>query len=409
MYLSSDFVCRLECDPGYVSDLPPTVKCVEGQFEPYRSDQFTCTVASILSISTEGEMEVLSADCNKLLPNIPEMSLEGHSVNVIDHQLILGPARVDGDSWWFYSLEDPRGGVLGTEWTAKKVIDKNAPVGHVNFEHRADLVYIGAGQTKLENGRALNNEWNNFQLKDTLNGEEFKSHTQYSCVAKIDNHHFYIIGGLDVASKTATNRVVEVNMQDQTTTEMKNSEFLKHARFMHACAIFNEKEETGEGEDNNVKRFIIISGGIQNYGGSIIANEIYDIEQRKSKVLTLRNKRPRFSHQLVQMGPDIFALGGRTQAVKRLATVEKLNIQTGQWSIHGKRLKSGATAGLAVTLLPSSALDCRSGCTCGKPPPSRILGGTPSQVTSPSPVHPSSPGRQPPLAGAPPGRPRPCA
>ena len=34
MYLSSDFVCRLECAPGYVSDLPPTVKCVEGQFEP---------------------------------------------------------------------------------------------------------------------------------------------------------------------------------------------------------------------------------------------------------------------------------------------------------------------------------------------------------------------------------------
>ena len=78
---SSDFVCRLECSPGYVSDLPPTVKCVEGQFEPYRSYQFHCTVATILSISTEGEMEVMSEECNKLLSNIPDMSLDGHSVN----------------------------------------------------------------------------------------------------------------------------------------------------------------------------------------------------------------------------------------------------------------------------------------------------------------------------------------
>ena len=78
--------CRLDCEPGYMSDLPPITTCVLGNFVPHRPEKFTCQQTVALLVSDEGEMEVFGEEetCNRLMTNIPPLSLTGHSISLLD-------------------------------------------------------------------------------------------------------------------------------------------------------------------------------------------------------------------------------------------------------------------------------------------------------------------------------------
>ena len=103
--------CRLDCDPGYMSDLPPIISCVDGNYEPNRPQEFTCQKTVALIVSKAGEMEIFGEDskCNRIMTNIPPLNFTGHSVSLLDNQLILGASSVASDSWRYLSLRNPRG------------------------------------------------------------------------------------------------------------------------------------------------------------------------------------------------------------------------------------------------------------------------------------------------------------
>ena len=83
--------CRLDCDAGYMSDLPPIISCVNGNYEPNRPGEFKCQKAVALIVSKTGEMEVFGEDskCNRLMTNIPSLTLRGHSVSLLDNLWVI--------------------------------------------------------------------------------------------------------------------------------------------------------------------------------------------------------------------------------------------------------------------------------------------------------------------------------
>ena len=135
----------MDCDAGYMSDLPPIISCVNGNYEPNRPGEFKCQKAVALIVSKSGEMEVFGEDskCNRLMANIPPLSLGGHSVSLLDNYLVITASSVTNDGWWYHSLKDARGGLLANPWKHTKTLGNDAPVRHVSFVYGKDLVLLG--------------------------------------------------------------------------------------------------------------------------------------------------------------------------------------------------------------------------------------------------------------------------
>ena len=102
--------CRLNCDPGYESELPPIITCVDGNYEPNRPEEFVCQKTVALIVTKAGEMEVFSdnSKCNRVMGNIPPMTLGGHSVNLLDNYLVITESREVNNGWWYSSLSNAR-------------------------------------------------------------------------------------------------------------------------------------------------------------------------------------------------------------------------------------------------------------------------------------------------------------
>ena len=154
--------CRLECDPGYVSDLNPVFECTEGRYQPNRPSEFSCEPAVALIVSDLGEREIVSAEastkCDQQLSTIPNVDMSGHSINLVDNQLILGATAIeDGENWWFMSLDNARAGLLTNKWTSKLVKGQKAPKNHITFNFGKSLFYFGGdfkAQSLLKDGRS---------------------------------------------------------------------------------------------------------------------------------------------------------------------------------------------------------------------------------------------------------------
>ena len=96
--------CRLECDPGYVSDLTPVFECTGGKYEPFTPKMYRCQPAVALIISGTGEREILTAEpspkCDQLLSTMPDKNMRGHTIELLDNHLILGATAVDDEKHW---------------------------------------------------------------------------------------------------------------------------------------------------------------------------------------------------------------------------------------------------------------------------------------------------------------------
>ena len=359
-----------------MSDLPPIISCVDGNYEPNRPQEFVCQKTVALLVSKSGEMEVFGEDrkCNRILTNIPSLTLGGHSVSLLDNQLIIGAFSVTSDSWRYLSLRNPRGGILANSWTETKTLGTDGPVGHLSFVYGKDLVFLGGErrtQVILQNGRSENGEWNALRLT-WKNGASFDEVPQDACLVKVNSYKFALLGGRDTSTDQMTPKVLMINMKEQSVEEIGSLAF---ARSRHACAIVSDP-------DFNAKNFVLVTGGLSD--DSEAKDEIFHLTKRTSKPLDLFMNVQRIDHRMIALGDTVFALGGQHHIDgSDVDTIEFFNVNSESWTVHPTRLKSVSMSGLAVTGLPISAVSCNQGCQCGVPSTSRIIGGEDAEVISP--------------------------
>ena len=317
-------------------------------------------------------MEVFGEDskCNRLMGNIPPLSLGGHSVNLLDNYLVIAATSIDSKSWWYHSLKSARAGLLANPWKHTKTLGNDAPIHHVSFVYGKDLILLGGTkgtQVALQNGREENGEWNALRLTLKKDGSNFDQFTQDACVVKVTRENFFVIGGRESSDGPALSTVYSINMKEQNVREVGS---LKYPRAKHACAIL-----PGPSKDFNNKQILVT-------GGSTRGDEIFDVTLRSSRILTDSMKIPRINHVLVTLGQKVFALGGKREASddSTLAEIEVFDADSESWSLHSSTLFSKSTDGLAVTELPSSSVSCIQDCQCGVKSGARIVGGTEAQV-----------------------------
>ena len=360
-----------------MSDLPPIISCVNGNYEPNRPGEFKCEKAVALIVSKSGEMEVFGEDskCNRIMANIPSLSLTGHSVSLLDNQLVIGAFSVTSDSWKYLSLRDPRGGLLANPWTETKTLGANGPVGHVSFVYGKDLVFLGgerSSQVILQNGRSENGEWNTLRLS-WKNGTSFDDVPQDACLVKVNSYKFALFGGQDASTGQMTPKVLMLDMKEQSVEELGSLTF---ARSRHACAIISDPAP-----DFNANNFVLVTGGFFDDSGS--KDELFDLTKRISRPLDLFMNVRRSDHRMIALGDTLFALGGQHHIDgSTVDTIEVYDVSSESWTTHPYRLMSSSTSGLAVTALPLSAVSCNVGCQCGVSSAARIVGGEDAKVIS---------------------------
>ena len=353
-----------------MSDLPPIISCVNGNYEPNRPGEFKCQKAVALIVSKTGEMEVFGEDskCNRLMTNIPSLTLRGHSVSLLDNQLVIGAFSVTSDSWKYLSLRDPRGGLLANPWTETKTLGANGPVGHLSFVYGKDLVFLGGergSQVILQNGRSENGEWNALRLS-WKDGTSFDDVPQDACLVKVNSYKFALLGGRDISTDRITSTVLMINMKEQSVEELGSLIF---ARVRHACAIISDS-----------KNLVLVTGGLFDSAGA--SDEIFDLTKRRSRPLDLMTNQ-RSDHRMIALGGTLFALGGQHHTDgSTVDTIEVFSASSESWTVHPSRLMSSSTSGLAVTALPLSAVSCNQDCQCGISSAARIVGGEEAEVIS---------------------------
>ena len=368
---SSALECRLECDPGFESTLPPVTTCVGGLFWPLPMHAFRCETAIALLVSKKGEMEVFGEDkqCSRLMKNIPAFDRKEEdlspSVSLLDDLLVVGPVGpVSVTSWQYFVLKNPRKGILANSWTARKSYGKE-PKEHLSFVHRKSLVFLGGHtdiQTTMRNAQPQDTYWDEFSLNWKVLAQRIP---QDACVVKADQDTFYILGGQFEGAHR--NEIFKVDMTDQSAEEIAK---LSISRSQHACALLLI----------DGKKFILITGG--KFDQAEEKDELLDLED-----LTLSNlnpmMNPRSEHRMVNIGDKLFSFGGQAKEDNTmLNSIEIFNADTRSWKTHTEKLLSAATSSLAFTSLPLSAVSCSKNCKCGLPPISRrILGGQDAKVT----------------------------
>ena len=316
-------------------------------------------------------MEVFAEDarCNRLMGNIPPLSLEGHTMNLLDNYLVIAASGISNNAngWWYHSLENARAGLLANPWKHTKTIGNDAPKHHVSFVYGKDLILLGGRkgtQVALQNGREENGEWNTLRLTLDSDGSDFDKFTQDACLVKVKRDIFYVMGG------KSSKKVYSINMKEQKVQEVGS---LRYTRANHACAII-----PGSSSNDFRNQRILVTGGTKS------RDEIFNVTTGKSSLLSKGRsmKVRRMNHQMVNLGQKIFALGGQRQAddFSALDAIEVFDEDSDTWSIHSASLLSKSTEGLALTELPSSAVSCVQECQCGVKSGARIVGGLEAQV-----------------------------
>jgi hypothetical protein len=192
----------LECDPGYVSDKPPFITCVEGKYQPASQSDFVCKPAVALILTTEGELELFSHDgrCNDILTNLPPFITVGQTIDLLDNQLSIVGFNVQTESWSTMSLENPRGGLLANLWTYETItitkIPPHSPIPrHLNFVYGQHLVLKGGEegkQTYPSVGQLKSRDFFDDAVTKDLFSVGFSSE---ACRIRLNKDIYFVIGG----------------------------------------------------------------------------------------------------------------------------------------------------------------------------------------------------------------------
>ena len=325
------------------------VNCVNGKYEPHRPSEFVCQPAVAVVVSTEGEIEVFSPEeaCSKKLTHTVNLSASGHSVNLLDNQLVLSGYQEDCGSWQSVALEDPRGGLLSSRRTVTcSQLGEEAPRYHSTFVHRNNLYLLGGQQNTL--AKLENNVWSNINFK-WIDGRSFSSLASGACSISINKNIFIVLGGFSAEAQEMLSAVSAVDVTQHTVEERPN---LRQGRAFHSCEILADGR-------------ILVSGGYtnkENPNKSLAPDELYNTATGASQVLTVANSLSRYQHRLVRLEKTVFALGGRDGTGKEVASIKQFDTATNTWLDHSQALLSNSTSGMAVTAFPRSAVDCVEEC-----------------------------------------------
>ena len=300
-----------------------------------------------------GEVEIFSKDekCQQKLTNTPPFDATGHTLDLVDNQLIMVGYVIDAASWKVMTLDDPRGGLLANQWSSTSSYGIENSRYHTSYVRDNALALIGGDQktqAKLENG-----EWKSFNLR-WVNGSIFSNFSSASCGLKLRNNMFMVIGGIadrETSSSRILNVVVTINGTDESVTELTPT---KHARAFHSCVCLGDFQT------------VLISGGYSstdNPNQSLVPDEVYNTVTGESQEVTA--SLGRYQHHLILLEDTVFALGGRGADGALLTSVERFDVISRTWIHHANSLLSNATAGVAIAALPISAVDCVGDCLCG--------------------------------------------
>ena len=364
-----DLQCHLECQPGHVPNLPPSITCVRGKFEPAKPSEFVCEPAALLMLSRENELSVFTPKegkkCNKKLPNTPPSVEPGMSISLFKNHLVIAGFQTEDASWKYHTLADARGSLLAATWNTTATIGEEAPKDHTSYTFARSLVLVrgeGKEPMKLDMDRIGNKNGSWVQIK-------FKNETSLvndivtQCGVKTNWRTFITFGG-----RRQNGEVVPlVLIYNKETEEMKELPPMKYGRTNHACVLVDHRR-------------VLITGGRDRHG-AIVQDEVYDLVLQYSTVSTSSMATPRYDHSMALLGETVLALGGRDASGAEIQSVERYSPIDGSWEMHPESLLSNSTGGLATTLFPQSALDCDVGCQCGNPKDHRIIGGTEAEVS----------------------------
>ena len=310
-----------------------------------------------------------------MVANAPELNLRGHSLNLLDNYLVIGASIYGSGEWWHHSLRAARGGLLANPWEHTNTTGNDAPIGHISFVYKNNLVMLGGEkntQVMIETGKEREGQWKTKSLRLVTwpNRDHFDFSFKDACVVKMAMDTFFVAGGRNTSNNEIRSTVLHINMTAQTVQEAGS---LLYPRTQHACAIIPNPS-------NNKKKRILITGGYSH--SNLATDEIFDPENGRSTRLGNTMEIPRLNHQMVNIGQKVFALGGQRQPDdnSRLDVIEVFDVISNTWSVHSSSLLSASTDGIAVTELPRSAVFCGQGCQCGVRSKTRIIGGELTEV-----------------------------
>ena len=317
-------------------------------------------------------MEIYSSQsnqCNQKILKYNGFAIAGHTVDLLDNELILIGDTSLGGKFKYISIHSPRENLLAVKYSLETSNVKGSPYKHTSFRQGNKLTVLGGDQSPK--ARLDANVWTKINLQ-WKNQQVFSAFTSAACRIKLTKNKFLLIGGIsNDGKKEARKNVLMINMAEDTVNELPS---MNHARAHHSCELLS-------GED-----LIIISGGTPQSpktGTStidIVPDEVYSLKTGLSKTSSTAASLGRYQHRLIRLGKSVHALGGRNGSGQQSSIVEAFNEETRAWEDQNNHLKSDQTGELAVTPFPLTAVDCVNGCKCGQAASSRVVNGTETQV-----------------------------
>ena len=322
-------------------------------------------------------MEILSKQerCSQVILKNSNFSTSGHTIDLLDDQLILVGDKRLGGKFKYFRIHSPRENMLAMKYSWESSSIKGSPHGHTSYVQGNKLTLLGGDQ----NSKAtLNTDiWINLNLR-WRNQTTFLAFTSASCRVKLTQDKFVLMGGLPNDKKDAETTVLKIDLQEETVEELPP---MKLGRVQHSCQIL----ELG-GEE-----VILVSGGTGTRPSPAVSSpaiqndEIYYLNKTtEPKELSEAASLGRYQHKLLRLGDLVFAAGGKDGTAVLPSVVSVFNVDSQAWEDSSQHLKSGDTGELAVTPFPLASVDCVEGCQCGRPasgPAStRVVGGNETQV-----------------------------
>ena len=366
--------CRLDCDPGYVSQRAPIITCVDGRYEPFRPSTFICQPAAVLVITEKGDVEIFSnkPECqSNVTENFANFTGFGRTLSLLDDQILLVGGDLNATKHTYVNIQHPRQGLHAMKYTIEKFPLGGSPHAHTSFGSGNRLLVIGGAhrtRAKFEDFT-----WNSLDLRKP-DGTKFTTFVSSPCLVKISRDEYLILGG-EQKNRNGTFAIDSVFKVNITSEVIERKPPMLTKRMKHSCEKLSENS-------------VLVSGGKALLSGDLLHDEIYFWEDGMSTAIEAKESLMRFQHQLVRIGETIFALGGLTEQNKGSTTVEKF--ETGcvkkmddykdcRWIKHEQNLISKDVANLVVTSFPQSAIDCGIECQCGiEKSRERIIGGVES-------------------------------
>ena len=167
-----------------MAEKTPIITCVKGRYQPQAPNTYVCAPAVALIFSSEGEVEVFSKNrkCNQKIVDFPRFGGQGHSIDLLDEQLILlGEKSRLGGKFGYKSIHQPRKGLLGMKFSEEISPVGNSPLWHTSQVYGNQLLAIGGEfESKVRLSSTL---WKGLNLR-WQNGSQFSRFASGGCAVK---------------------------------------------------------------------------------------------------------------------------------------------------------------------------------------------------------------------------------